>query len=85
MFLYGYKVMTPQANKPIFEYQWSPEVRTIVKVRVGTWVDPMHEMVSDGKIIEDKVNKVFYMSIRSFHELRKELRAETMMYSGSFL
>jgi len=39
----GYRVMTPQANHPIFEHVWMNDVRTFAYVPTGFWVDPLHE------------------------------------------
>jgi len=74
----GYRVMTPQANHPIFEHVWMNDVRTFAYVPTGFWVDPLHEQVKDGIVIEDKIYKVFYMSESSLHQLNIEIKSRNL-------
>jgi len=71
----GYRVITPQPNQPIFGHVWMDDVRTFVYVKTGIWVDPLHDVVKHDTVIEDKINKVFYMSENSAHQLM--LKIET--------
>lgn len=70
-FLHGFKVYTPN-SRDVDKYFWYESLRTYIKEKVW-WVDPMEAAVANGQCIEDKVNRIFYMSEASKRQLHHQM------------
>lgn len=68
MYCNGYQIRTPCSGY-VTRYEWVPAARMLCAVR-RWWTDPLEDAVKD-QVIEDKINKIYYMSERDLHELKK--------------